>query len=290
MEFLRSIDLSAIFSRELVTEIVRVAFYAVVGFLILRLLVFIVRRLLRRRATEQVTMLVTKGISYSGIALLIIIVFVELGVNLAPVLGAAGIVGLAVGIASQTSLSNIISGLFLVSEKPFEIGDVIKVGTTLGVVMSIDLLSVKIRTFDNIFVRIPNQTIAGAELATITRFPIRRMDIRFNVAYRCDPVEVEQALRELAKDLTYCLDEPEPLVLFTDMTQAGFGVLFGAWFVQADFVRVKNGLVTEILHRFAERGIEIAYPHTVVYAGTDSEPIPVQLAGHSMSSATNDDR
>jgi small-conductance mechanosensitive channel len=290
MEFLQSIDFSAIFTREMLTDLIRVAAYLVVGFLALRVIIFLVRRILRRRATQQVTMLVTKGINYAGVAALLVIAFIELGVNLTPVLGAAGIVGLAVGIASQTSLSNIISGLFLVSEKPFEIGDVIKVGTTMGIVMSIDLLSVKIRTFDNIFIRIPNQTIASAELSTITRFPIRRMDVEITMAYRCDPGEVEQVLRDLAKDLTYCLDEPVPLVLFTKITPAGIHVLFGVWFVRENFIQVKNGLISEIITRFRQHSIEIAYPHTVVYAGSESHPFPIAHADHSMSSSTKEER
>ncbi len=70
----------------------------------------------------------------------------ELGFKLATLLGAAGIAGVAIGFASQTSLSNIISGIFLVWEEPFQIGDVLQVGSTSGVVQSIELLSTKLRT------------------------------------------------------------------------------------------------------------------------------------------------
>ena len=114
----------------------------------------------------------------------------ELGVKLTALLGAAGIVGIAVGFASQTSVSNIISGLFLISEKPFAIGDVLKVGGTTGIIQSIDLLSIKIRTFDNLFVRIPNEKILSSEVTNITRFPIRRMDIVFQVDYGQDLARV----------------------------------------------------------------------------------------------------
>ena len=75
--------------------------------------------------------------------------------------------------ASQTSVSNIISGIFLISEQPFQVGDLIKVGETKGVVLSIDLLSIKLRTFDNQLVRIPNENLIKNELSNITRFPIR---------------------------------------------------------------------------------------------------------------------
>lgn len=277
MGFFEQIDLSRVFNRDMLGELLRVGIYVIVGLIVLRLIVFLIRRVLRRRATEQVTMLVTKGINYTGIVLLLIVAFVELGVNLTPVLGAAGIVGLAVGIASQTSLSNMISGLFLVSEKPFEINDVIKVGSTVGVVLSIDLLSVKIRTFDNIFVRIPNQTIASAEVFTITRYPIRRMEVRLRVPYSADISRVKELLATIAKQLPYCLDEPEPLFLLTDLDERGVGVLFGAWFAKEDFIEVKNGLTEAVVHRFRDAGIEIAYPRAVLSVDESSAALPVEI-------------
>ena len=73
-----------------------------------------------------------KVIKYAGMLIVIIMVMRELGFQLAPVLGAAGIIGIAVGFASQTSISNIISGVFLIVEQPFEVGDVIIVGGTTG--------------------------------------------------------------------------------------------------------------------------------------------------------------
>jgi small-conductance mechanosensitive channel len=113
-------------------------------------------------------------------------------------LGAAGVLGIVLGIASQTSVGNIVSGLFLISEKPFEIGDLIRVGTTTGVVYSIDLLSIKLKTFDNLVIRIPNQSIITNEVTNITKFPIRRMNISVSVAYKEDLTKVEEVLKSIA--------------------------------------------------------------------------------------------
>src|SRR5208283_1440362 len=151
-----------------------------------------------KKSTPQRQMVVRKIISYSGFVLVLMAVLAELGVKLTALLGAAGIVGIAVGFASQTSVSNIISGLFLISEKPFAIGDVIKIGGTTGIIQSIDLLSIKIRTFDNMFVRIPNEKILTSEVTNITRFPIRRMDITLQVSYDEDLDRVRTVLNEIA--------------------------------------------------------------------------------------------
>lgn len=260
MSFLQEMDWGTMFTAETLAAVVRVVVYALIGLLALRLLVFVVRRTLRRRTTAQVTMLVTKTISYAGIAAIVAVVLLELGVNLTPILGAAGIVGLAVGVASQASLSNMISGLFLVSEKPFAVGDVIRTGEVVGIVESIDLLSVKLRTFDNLFIRVPNEKLASAQLTNITRYPIRRLDIHLTVPFSVDLAELAELLRAIARDNASCLQEPAPIVVPDRYLEYGTRVLFGVWFAKADFLTVKSELYAEVLRRLAAAGIRPAVP------------------------------
>ena len=171
---------------------------------LVRLLVAAVQRFIMKKSTPQRQMIARKAITYAGFVLVLMAVLAELGVKLTALLGAAGIVGIAVGFASQTSVSNIISGLFLISEKPFAVGDVIRIGGTTGIIQSIDLLSIKIRTFDNLFVRIPNEKILSSEVTNITRFPIRRMDITLQVAYGEDLDRVRALLADVARANRYC--------------------------------------------------------------------------------------
>jgi small-conductance mechanosensitive channel len=120
--------------------------------------------------------LIKRAVFYGIMVLTGVSVMKELGFDLSVVLGAAGILSVAIGFASQTSASNLISGLFLMMERPFLIGDVIRVGDTTGEVISIDLLSVKVRTFDNLFVRLPNESMIKTQVTTLTKFPIRRAE------------------------------------------------------------------------------------------------------------------
>ena len=288
MTFLQDIDWQNIFTPETLWSLAKVLLYAVVGMVVLRMVVAIIRRILKRRTTAQVAMLVTKGINYVGIGIILTLVLVELGVNLAPILGAAGIVGLAVGIASQASLSNIISGLFLVSEKPFEIGDVIRTGDTTGVVESIDLLSVKIRTFNNLFVRVPNERLANTQLTNITRYPIRRLDLSVTVAYSEDLRKVQTVLKDLAMQEPKCLDEPEPIVLFQDFEDTGATVLLGVWFQKSDFIEVKNRVSAAILARFQAEGISIPSGYRSLRPGPDADPFPIRIINPAAAAAADD--
>ncbi len=247
-------------SPEVVTKGIRIAAYLVGGFLLVRLIVVTVQRLIMKKATPQRRMVVRKIIVYAGFVIVAMTVLAELGVKLTAILGAAGIVGIAVGFASQTSVSNIISGLFLISEKPFAVGDVIRMGTTTGIIHSIDLLSIKLRTFDNLFVRIPNEKILSSEVTNITRFPIRRMDIMVQVSYREDLDRVREVLAEVARANRYCLDEPAPVILATELKENGVELLFGLWFSKADFLSLKNSILQDVLARFRAERIEIPYP------------------------------
>ncbi len=242
----------------------RIALTLGLGLFLVRVLAVVTQRYIMRKSTAQRQMIARKAISYTGFVLVVLAVLGELGVKLTALLGAAGIVGIAVGFASQTSVSNIISGLFLISEKPFTVGDVIRIGTTTGIIQSIDLLSIKIRTFDNTFVRIPNEKILNSEVVNVTRFPIRRMDILFQVAYRQDLSRIHEVLVEIARVNPWSLDEPQPIIVFNDFKESGIEVLFGLWFTQADFLDLKNAIMKDITTRFGAEGIRFATPNRTI--------------------------
>ncbi len=201
----------------------------------------------------------------------------ELGFSLAPLLGAAGILGIALGFASQTSVSNVISGLFLLGEEPFHVGDIIEVGDVEGIVLAIDMLSVKIRTFDNRMVRIPNEALVKAQFTNVTHFPIRRVDVVVGVAYSEDLGRVRQVLLEVARDNPNVLMEPEPLVIFQGYSSSSIDFKFAVWARQESWLSVKNGIAEDLKKRFDAEGITFPFPHVTLYTGSDAEPFPIRL-------------
>jgi small-conductance mechanosensitive channel len=200
----------------------------------------------------------------------------ELGFALGLLLGAAGILPVAVGFASQTSASNIISGLFLLGERPFAVGDIIRVNGTVGEVLSIDLLAVKLRTLDNLFVRIPNETLIKSEVTNIRHFPIRRIDLQVGVAYREDMRKVREVLMDVADRNPLCLEEPAPRLLFQGFGESSLNFEFRLWAKTDNFFEIKNTIPVEIKEAFDEHGIEIPFPHRTLYTGSETEPFPVQ--------------
>ncbi len=254
------LSLPALLTSDAITRVIWIVATIVIGFIAVRLLVMLVERGIMKRSTPQRRMVARKVVNYTGFVIIGMMLLREFGVDITALLGAAGIVGIAVGFASQTSVSNIVSGIFLISEKPFAVGDVIKVGSVTGIIQSIDLLSIKIRTFDNLFVRIPNEKILTSEVTNVTRFPIRRMDIILQISYRDDPGRVIEVLTDIAKKNPLCLHEPEPLIMISDFKESGIEVLVGLWFSKNDFLGLKNSIMTDIARRFSAEGIRFARP------------------------------
>jgi len=195
-------------------------------------------------------------------------------------LGAVGILGNALGFASQTSVSNLISGFFLTAEQPSVVGDIIQVGKTggtVGIVQSIDMLSVKLRTFDNKFVRIPNESLIKTEMTNVTRYPIRRVDVAVGVAYKEDVQHVRRVLLEVADANPMALMEPAPMVLFDGYGESSLNFSFRVWATRENWLELKNTIHEEVKERFDEEGIEIPFPHRTLYTGSVTEPFPVRV-------------
>ena len=274
-----NINLKDILSQDNVMNTLKIVLIAVGGLLLLRLLLFFINKVVKKGFSAQSVMLVRKGIFYTGIFIIIMFVLNQFGVKLATLLGAAGIIGIAVGFASQTSVSNIISGFFLIGEKTFQVGDVIQVDTTTGVILSVDLLSVKIRTFDNLYVRIPNEVLIKSQMTNITRFPIRRLNLNLSVAYKDNLTLVKDVLLDIAVHNPYCLDNPEPIFLIKEFGGSGIDILFGVWFEKSDMLNLKNSIMMEIKDRFEREDIEIPFPHVSVYTGSKTGALPVRIEG-----------
>lgn len=260
-----------------VESLIRVAIWLVVGLPLVVLLSRWARRVASQRLTPQRGLVAGKILFYAGAGLLLVSVLRELGFQLTTLMGTAGIIGIAVGFASQTSVSNIISGWFLIAEEPFALGDLVTIGETTGIVMSIDMLSVKLRTQDNRFVRIPNETLIKETLTNQTRFPIRRLELPVGVAYREDLARVRAVLLEVAHNTPVVLDEPAPQVMLTGFGNSSVDLLLWVWVTRADWVNARSQLIEQVKSGLDRAGIEIPFPHLSLYAGSTSDPLTIRL-------------
>lgn len=252
-------------------------FTVFVGFLLARALAAATSRFVSSRLDAHRSMVLQRAVYYLVVGLAVATALNQLGFKLGVLLGAAGIVSVAIGFASQTSASNLISGLFLVGERAFSIGDTIQVGSTRGEILSVDLLSVKLRTFDNLFVRIPNETLIKSEVINLSRFPIRRVDLMLSLARKEDIGRVRELLFSVAEANPLCLEEPKPLFIVVGFGPFSTDLQFSVWAKRENYLELKNTIYEQIKLAFDAHGVEIPFPHTSVYAGSTTEPIPIRF-------------
>jgi len=263
-------------SSDRVFILLRAVTIAAIGFVVARTASTALLRVMGKFLDAQQRMIVSRVVYYLLLGLFLMSALHELGFSLSILVGAAGILSVAVGFASQTSASNLISGLFLIVERPFSVGDVISLGGTSGEVLSIDLLSVKLRTFDNLYVRIPNETVIKSEVTTLTKFPIRRIDLQLGVAYKEDIAKVRNLLFRIAADNPLSLEEPKPLFIISGFGDSAVNLQFSLWVKRENFLDLKNSIQEQIKTGFAEAGIEIPFPQRTLVAGGD-QPFAVRV-------------
>jgi len=276
--------LSEFFTIERAVSYIQAAVLVIVGYFVARIVRTAITRLLRHAAAHQ-KLIFRRFAFYITFGIFIASALVEVGFDVRVLLGTAGILTVAIGFAAQTSASNFISGLFLLGENPFSIGDVIRVGSTTGEVLAIDLMSVKIRTFDNLFVRVPNEQLVKSEITNLTRFPIRRVDIALSIAYKDDMRKAVEVLNQVAAANEQCLTEPEPLFIFKSFGDSGLELQYSVWAVRENYLTLKNSIQIEIKEAFDRAGIEIPFPHLSLYAGSETDPIPIEVVGQPEGSA-----
>jgi small-conductance mechanosensitive channel len=271
-----------------ILDLLRASLLVIAGLVAAKLVTAGVSRAIGRRFGAHHQALLRRVSYWAVMALFMMAALHQLGFDLGVLLGAAGILSVAVGFASQTSASNLISGLFLLAERPFSVGDVIKVGDTTGEVIAIDLLSVKVRTFDNLFVRMPNESLIQSQVTTLTKFPIRRIDLKIGVAYKEDMARVREVLRTVAEKNPLCLEEPPPLFIFLGYGDSALETQFSVWGKRENYLALRNTILEEIKAAFDAAGIEIPFPHLSLYTGSVTDPMPVRIVEASESQGVGD--
>jgi len=209
-----------------------------------------------KRFSQHSGMLLGRIIFYGGLIFIIGAILHEFGFNVTALLGAAGVFGFALGFASQTSISNIISGFFLVLERPFSIGDIIKSNDITGIVESIDLLSVNVRSLDNKLVRLPNEMVLKSHLINLTYYPVKRIDCVLSVAYAEDVEQVKSEVYDVIKNNKLFLHEPSPVVMIQKIgqhdydTQVRTFLTIRVWIAKDNFSSAPAVLMEQLKNQF----------------------------------------
>jgi small-conductance mechanosensitive channel len=175
-----------------------------------------------------------------------------------------GAIALAVGFAAQDLLGNFVAGIFILKDKPFEVGDWIEWDGSAGRVEDIDLRVSRVRTFDNERITVPNGDLANNAVTNPVAYETLRQKFVFGIGYEDDIAEATDIIVEKAEAHEEILDDPAPSVRVVELGDSAVG-LQSRWWIdepgRGDFVRVRSEYVTDVKEAFDEAGIDMPYVH-----------------------------
>ena len=211
---------------------------------------FTIKRMFHSPNQVHVKFLLTRLIRYTVALVFGLSVLMTLGVDSSLLLGTAGVISVGAGFAARGSISNLISGFVLIAERPFMVGDLIRVGEIEGEVLAIDLLAVRLSTLDNLMVRIPNDQISNNTVINLTHFAVRRINISMTLDYDQSTGELEDILSRIAAEQSLILAEPQPIILFEDLRPDGQHLTFCCWTARENYLRARSALFRQIAEHF----------------------------------------
>ena len=257
----------------LATLIIIVLLYLIARFFVQTVDIFVPLGVEKLNKRADVDLSGIESLILSGLKIIIwvgvaMVIFGQLNIDITGILASATIISLVIGMALKETASNLVSGMMMVMDKPFEVGDKVTVMGVTGKVVDIGIMSTKIKTGHEHLVVIPNKSISGKEIINFAKGgpeeSPKRVNLRLDigVGYDEDPAHVKQMLLDVVRECDYIVDDPRPSALFRDMADSALLFRLNC-FVRdySDEWVARDWILTRVLERCIDEDIDIPYPH-----------------------------
>lgn len=246
-------------------DILRIIVILAVAVLIAKSLTINLKRGLRDKVSEDQLEIMTKVVYYGIIIIAVLAVLPTLGISLSGLLVAGGIAGIVIGIASQSVVSNLISGLFLIIERPMKIGQAVNIAGIAGVVEDIRIISTTLRTFEGLYVRIPNEKVFTTNITNYVEYVARRLEYIVGIRYSDDADKAIGIIQNLHEEHPLTLKSPTPDIFVDNLGDNAVNIIVRIWVPSTEWYGVKKELLWKIKTALEDEGIEIAFPQRTVW-------------------------
>uniref|UniRef100_UPI0030F3B036 mechanosensitive ion channel family protein n=1 Tax=Phenylobacterium sp. TaxID=1871053 RepID=UPI0030F3B036 len=202
-------------------------------------------------------------VKYLVVAIGLIAVLQQLGVQTTSVIAVLGAASLAIGLALQGTLGNVAAGVMILLQRPYRAGDRVELNGRQGVVVSMDLFNTKLLDYDGLTVYLPNGKVFGDMIVNVSQAGERRIDLTFGVDYEDDLDVALSLLLDIAKQDSRVMSHPAPWSRVTEIGDSAINVTLRCWSSPDDWADLKFDLVKQVKETFEAKGLSFPYPHQV---------------------------
>jgi len=235
----------------------------IISFYVARLLSQMLKKGMRRRNSDpELTILLSRILRWTIIVLGVILALEQAGQDVSALIAGLGIAGFTIGFALQDVSSNLVAGLLLLYQQPFELGDAIEVAGYAGKVQEINLRATEMLTWEGLLVMIPNKDVFTNTITNYTRSKKRRLNFLVGISYESDVKVAEKVLLDALDEVPILLKDPAPCVKFESFGESTFDLGVYVWFdtEKEGIVEVNNAAVLAIKTALESANIDMPYP------------------------------
>ncbi len=260
-----TVDIASVFADLRAYDILAIAVILVIAVIIAKIVTTFMKRKLSDRMEKYELKVLIAVVWWTIILIGIFIASPHFKIDLSGLLVAGGIIAVIIGFASQSVVSNLVSGIFLILERPVKIGDNVSIGDVSGNVEHIQVLSTIIRTFEGIYVRVPNEKVFTSNITNFVSNVARRFDYKIGIGYREDANRAILIIQDVIAEEPFALKNPEPSVFVDKLGDSTVDIIIRIWAPSKEWYDLKTSLLLKIKSTLEANGIEIPYPQQVVW-------------------------
>jgi small conductance mechanosensitive channel len=211
-------------------DIIIVAITLIATFIIIRWVSYFLKKTGARLEIDVTLIQVLREIlKYTIIAISLTIILKQLGIDVTAIAVSFGIVGIALGFAARDTVSNFISGVFVIADKSFRVGDIIEVSNKKGKVIRMGLRLTTIQTYDKKIITVPNSLFSSNPYINYTASDLRRVDLDITIPYELEIEKTLKSLEDVASKCEWVLKKPKPKVIIKELSDAGVKLMLCIW-------------------------------------------------------------
>lgn len=238
----------------------------VIGFVVAKAVRGSTRKGLARSRMDPILIPFVSGLVYFGLLAFVVLAALNIvGIPVTSFVAVVGAAGLAIALAFQGTLSNLASGVMILTFRPFDVGDFVEIGGTAGTVKEVGIFSSTLATPDNVKVIVPNSQIYGETIKNFSGHPTRRIDLEVGVGYDDDLDVAIETIQAVLSAEDRVLSEPEPVVAVSEMAGSSVNLVVRPWVEGSDYWATRWALTKTLKKRIEAAGLNIPYPQRDVH-------------------------